>query len=463
MRDVMGGRDGGVFLGIVLVLIVCLAAFSTAARAQNPGNNAVFPMSGLCCQGSSAFIDASVFVSGTNPNICAVLHNILGGVGYPAAGAIIDARGISGTAALTCTASPWAGISNPPPSTILLPATGGASPTPIVISSTWVLPANTHLIGEGDGIASSGSTPGTTIQAATSFAGSMIQFGSSSVCPSGVCTGISVENLTLDGQGQSINGITNGFSRDFSSVDHVSLYRIRGTGLLIEGSATDSGPYSNITFDTGGSAGVASTVCADILNAGGTRGIQQLSCKSETNDASAAVLLDSSNNSIEDVTIAGFYNGILVGSQAPAQSNVLVNITDDTKHTCNPVCPPINTIHIASYTTNGEPNVTDLSIMGASNDGMGTTTIADDLTGTYLFDPTVGIYALGESANGGYSRYTTSPNAATWAVGASYPQGTCARGSLYSCIGGGTGTTCSSNALWACALSGSTVGWLPVD
>ena len=50
-------------------------------------------------------------------------------------------------------------------------------------------------------------------------------------------------------------------------------------------------------------------------------GIHGLKCKSETNDAQAAVLLDSSNNSIEDVNIVGFYDGILVGSQASAQSN----------------------------------------------------------------------------------------------------------------------------------------------
>src|SRR6202030_2492546 len=99
-------------------------------------------------------------------------------------------------------------------------ATGGATPTPIIISSLWILPSNTHLIGEGDGIPmySSGtliSTPGTTIQAASGFSGTMIQFGSSSpVCPSSGCSGISVENLTLDGQGplgQTVNGIANSY------------------------------------------------------------------------------------------------------------------------------------------------------------------------------------------------------------------------------------------------------------
>ena len=177
---------------------------------------------------------------------------------------------------MTCTISPWgsgSGYLNVP-STILLPATGGATPTPIIIpnSSPWILPSNTHLIGEGDGIPvySSGSlvsTPGTTIQAKSGFSGTMIQFGSASVCPSGVCTGISVENLTLDGQGplgQTVSGIANAYSQDGSYVDHVSLYQILGTGLAVSGNPSKSGPYSNITFDTDGSSGLPATVCASI-------------------------------------------------------------------------------------------------------------------------------------------------------------------------------------------------------
>jgi hypothetical protein len=353
MRDVIGVRGGVKLLGIVAVLLVCLAAFSITAKAQNPGNNAVYNANKTVV-GSAAFIDASVFASIANPNICAILKNILNGTllvnqgGYPATGAIIDARGLNPTnTSMTCTASPWAGITNPPPSTILLPATGALPPNtsnPIVIPTPWILPPNTHLIGEGDGIPifSSNdaliSAPATTIQAKNGFTdSSMIEFGSSSVCPnpSKACTGISVENLTLDGQGQSINGITNGFSQDQTYMNHVSLYQIRGVGLLIEqggppGNATNSGPYSNITFDTGSFQGTGSTVCAQILNAGSTHGIHGLSCAAETTDAPAAVLLDSSNNSIEDVRIVGFYDGISVGKNAPAQSNVLFNIIGDT-------------------------------------------------------------------------------------------------------------------------------------
>jgi hypothetical protein len=357
MKGTTGPASGWMVSAIVAVLASWLLALPLQVDAQNTcsgsqGQNGVY--NATCNNGnpgivgSSAFIDASMF-AGNPPqrNICAVLNWVLNpsnGI-LPTTGAVIDARGVPGITppvSMTCTASPWAGITNPRPSTILLPATGGASPNPIIIpnSSPWILPSNTHLIGEGDGIPvySSGtlvSTPGTTIQAKSGFSGTMIQFGGASpICPSNVCTGISVENLTLDGQGGSaVNGIANANSQDVSYVNHVALYQILGTGLAVAGYATNSGPYSNITFDTGGSSGLPLTVCASINGLSGTRGIHGLSCNSETNDANAAVLLDSSNNSIEDVRIVGFYDGIRVGANAPAQSNVLFNIIGDTNAT----------------------------------------------------------------------------------------------------------------------------------
>ncbi len=89
-------------------------------------------------------------------------------------------------------------------------------------------------------------------------------------------------------------------------MDHVTRYQIPGTGLLVEGSAGNSGPYSNITFDTGSYSSASSTVCAQIISvSGSTKGIQHLTCISESNTPQAAVLLDSSNNLIKDVRIAG--------------------------------------------------------------------------------------------------------------------------------------------------------------
>jgi len=457
------------------LIVIGLFACSIAMEAQT-GDNAVYNSSGNCsgsspCASSPAFIDASVFAQ-SGSNICKLLNGILSGTGFPTTGAVIDARGLPFTTpatSMTCTTtnpSPWYGISGPPPSTILLPATTSAAP--ISIPSTWVLPPNTHLIGEGDTVSSSG-TIGTTIQAKSSFSGSMIQFGSSSCLPplggASACPGISVENLILDGQGQSITGISNQYSADQSYVDHVSLYQILGTGLSVSGSATNSGPYSNITFDTGNESSASSTVCAQILNAGGTRGIHGLNCISESNVPLAAVLLDSSNNSIEDVRIVGFYDGIRIGANGNAQSNVLFNIIGDT--TASGVTPII-VVHIADV----GHTVTDLSVMGANNAGgsSGTITIKDDLTGAQLTDTSVGIYALGNTGTGNYySRFTTSSSVASWVVGPSAPSGSCAEGSLYSCIGNSSlnGSGCTNGtadfALWACAYNSSaSLLWRPV-
>ena len=137
-------------------------------------------------------------------DLCDAVYRLMSGFAgfppYPASGTVIDARGVNGATNLTCThGSPWKEGSNTAtaPSTILLPATTGAAP--IVISSKWILPSNTHLIGQGDAITPNGFTLGTTIQVSGSFPASnpMIQFGSSTGC----CTAISVENLTLDGTG----------------------------------------------------------------------------------------------------------------------------------------------------------------------------------------------------------------------------------------------------------------------
>jgi len=439
--------------------------YSIAAIAQTQGQNAVFnSTTGIA--GSGAFYDASTFV-GVGSTLCSVIYTVLNLSTYPTTtGAVIDARGLNaGNTTMTCATgtTPWNNgtATLTYPSTILLP------PGVIIIPTTWILPPNTRLIGEGDGISPSGSspvtTPGTTIQALPSFASAspMIQFGSSSC---GTCTAISVENLVLDGHGLSINGIVNQYAQDQSYVDHVGLLQILGTGLLIKGSAENSGPYTHIVFDTGGSGGVSSTVCAQILNVSGTHGIHGLSCNSETHDAAAAVLLDADGNSIEDVMIQGFFDGVLVGSNATALSNILINIVGDT-HAVPTQATPVNAVHISSNYT-----VHDLSIVGVSNSDLsGTYTIQDDTTASplHLSDQYVGIYALGKTLSAGVSRFTTSKSAPTWVVGTTSPTGVCTRGSLYSCIGGGgSSSNCKSGAtyyaLWACALSGSSVVWVPI-
>jgi len=217
IRFVSGYR----FFAVLFILMRFLTC-PTPVHAQGTGTqgqNAVFGSSG-CCVGSSAFLDASALAANVNnPDFCSVLNYVLLNK-VPTTGAVIDARGLPGTTgtSMRCSASPWAGITSPPPSTILLP------PGTIVISSPWGLPSNTHLIGEGDNDPSN-STPGTTIQVSGSFLapGPLIQFGSSAGA-----TGISVERLTLDGKGMtSTNGIVNQYAGTNSYVDHVALCRIR--------------------------------------------------------------------------------------------------------------------------------------------------------------------------------------------------------------------------------------------
>jgi len=223
MRSVTVVISRGVFVAICIIAVLMVP--STRASAQNKqGQNAVYDNSQSgAVVGSSAFIDASMFVGNViHPNFCTVLVYVLNpqnGV-LTSIGAVIDARGLPGSTgtSMTCTSSPWSGITNPPPSTILLPA------GTITISNTWVLPNGTRVIGEGS---SSSSTVQTTIQACNTpncFHGPpneptlpMIQFGDGN-CPTPACSGVTLEDLNLNGNGvsnsQLLDGVDNSYSRD---------------------------------------------------------------------------------------------------------------------------------------------------------------------------------------------------------------------------------------------------------
>jgi len=450
MRSVRRLASSWISLAIFVVLCWLLMP-PTHAQAQTQGNNAVYSGTNTLT-GSSAFIDASVF-SGTD--ICAKIYSVLT-TNYPLFGAVVDARGISTPS--TCQNSPWGQPSNAyanVPSVILLPA--GV----ITINSTWKLPDHTRIIGEGAGAPNSSGPPitGTVLAAGSSFS-PMIQFGdlSNTICNdganAGICYGISVENLALDGAGQNITGIFNEHSEERSYVKQVTLNRITGTGLHIGGpQSQNSGPYSNITF-VAGSMATSSTVCAEIAaDSSGQpplplRGIHGLSCTGNSVANSVAVYLDTISTTIEDVHIDGFYDGILVGANHSARSDVLFNITGGANVT--------NLIHICgSRTAINCPatakTVTDISVLGvASSAG---NTIDDDVTSTTLTNSTdqyVGMYVLGEQVGNGYSRFSTSPRFPTWIIGSNAITGnpSCVTGSLYSKTTGTTGTT-----LWGCVQS----------
>ena len=456
MKNRIPAKPNPVILSAYLFAVCLFLGPTEPAAGQTQGDNAVYDASSNCsnssqCIPSPAFVDASVLFQ---TDICNTIYKILKGdipSGY-IPGGVIDARGI--TTPQTCANSPWYNgsvyLANKP-ATILLPA--GV----INIPSRWILPSGTRLIGEGADLTGSQQTVIRCSGALCSSSNAMIQFGGTGTfaCPSSLpCTGISVEQLTLDGANNStnstVNGIENANSQDQTYVDHVTLWQFLGTGLYIHTSgAQNSGPYTNITYDTNGAAS-GTAVCVNINGVGGgTHGIRGLTCKS-ANYSPVAVFLDSSNNSLEDVRIIGFDDGIRIGSLATARSNVLFNILGDTVVGT----AVINVIHILNNPT----LVSDLSIVGVTNQGgAGTFTIQDGLTGTALRDAQVGMYVLGKQrSNVGYPRFTTSPNAAAWVFNAGSPPmgtGKCATGSLYS------DNSSNGGALWVCDR---TTAWVQV-
>jgi hypothetical protein len=462
-------------LAAFLIFLMSLTGLNTL-KAQVPLVSPTPGLKAICTTGSVcsaqtpslAIIDASTLkiATGYSSTICGRISaalNLLSTMKsrgtIPTASGVVDARGVT---SLSCNSgeTPWSGATSAVPASILLPAAA------IYMSAAWVIPNQTRLIGTGTGLGSgtinySGCSSTTLcietvlVAPTVSAAYTMLTMGSSTCSP---CTGITIENLTLLGGNQTtISGILNNSSGQGSYINHVGMNGIEGTGLLVSGSgALNSGPYSNITFDvTSGSS--TGTVCAQILNVGGTKGIHGISCLSSDTSATAGIEIDSSSNSVEDVVIQGFKYGIALGMNGTASSNSIVNVTDTT---------PPSQDDATIYIPNAAYPVTDLVVLGVTNlctpsHGVPchTFTIDDEETLTKLSapaDPYLGMYALG-SSNHGYSRFTTSSSVPTWAVGTAAPQaGTtgCAAGSLFSNTGSGS-------PLWVCA-AGTTPTWTAV-
>jgi hypothetical protein len=101
------------FLAHGAILVGCFLALSTQLNAQCSGTQGQNGVYNPTCNGgspgvvgSSAFIDASMFIgSASANNICAVLNWVLNPANriLPAAGAVIDARGLnSGNTSMAC-------------------------------------------------------------------------------------------------------------------------------------------------------------------------------------------------------------------------------------------------------------------------------------------------------------------------------------------------------------------------
>ena len=113
----MKNTHGLVFFTSAVVL-TSLALVSTT-RAQSTGNDAVYnSTNGVTF--SPSFIDASMLLppnSQLGKDLCDAIYGLLSGQAgfphYPSVGAVIDARGVSGTTNLTCThGTPWSEGSN---------------------------------------------------------------------------------------------------------------------------------------------------------------------------------------------------------------------------------------------------------------------------------------------------------------------------------------------------------------
>jgi hypothetical protein len=382
-------------VGMIVVIVTGILWVHPRAYAQTLGNNIVYDQYGNCCtdgpsggNGSYAFVDASVF-DGTNGypsgDICYDIFEALSTTSDLLPGspmAVVDARGVpQSSGGYTCTDSlhnpitPWViGTSTVYfPGVILLPA------GPISIGITWIIPSGTRIIGEGANTAATGT--GGTILSASSWAGStsMLQFGQSAtyVCPdiggNFTCDGIGLEDLTLDANSTlGLDGILNQNSQERTYVNRVSLRNFKGVGLKIytDGKAQDSGPYSNITFR--GVSGFNSTcvwiVSSSSVAGNATRGIHGIKCIGGGSSDSTGIYLLANGNSLEDVLVSGFTDGVLIGGGSVnqvAKGNFLLNITgDSTVQNVIHICGSLDTLVSCPHN-----NVGDLTILQAARNG----------------------------------------------------------------------------------------------
>jgi hypothetical protein len=433
--------------------------------------------------GSVALVDASTVYTS---DICAAINTLITTTYHSSNsnGVVVDARGINASpgSSLTCANSPFAGVKSVPSNfsiTILLPA------STIAIETTWFMPSYARLVGEGQGMTviqackSGNPACSSAFQSGGIYLSDLIDMGQANPDFCGdpqnngifYCQGVGIEHLTIDGNnvtvgGLGANGIVDAYAQELSYVKDVGIINIPtgGTGLwLATHYVGSSGPFSNIYYSGSGTCAQIFDGQSDNLGIDNTRGIHGLTCTAPSSVSGAAIKLDGSHNSIEDVYISGFSDGILVGSQFSAQGNLIFNVTGSgvtklvhisPQTSLYSNCPP------AIQNIAGGPNnilvqnVCDLTILGVtSGGGSGVYSIYDEITGAHLTDTNVGIYALGEQISiatnvFAYSRFTTSPSIPAWSVGGSPSGGTgCATGSLYSVTSG------SPPTLWGCVAT----------
>jgi hypothetical protein len=206
-----------------------------------------------------------------------------------------------------------------------------------------------------------------------------------------------------------------------------------------------------------------------------TRGVHGITCiggQASGSSYPGGIYLDGNNNTLDDIYIEGFYDGVVLGDSGSnaVAGNVLSNVRGSASgagalqnvvHICNPASPVLPCTSTAGA-------VTDLSILqaaslGYNNGNAPATTIRDDLTGAMInsssYPAFAGMYVLGgtETVNTStaYSRFATSPGPSscgggscngvpTWGVGntAVTDGAACtSAGALYSNTAGTSGST----------------------
>jgi hypothetical protein len=402
-------------------LVLCGFVFAPVRVAAQQGDKAVFG-TGSSLAASSDWVDASAFCgqggtnncNTTNFDFCAIVSTALGKLlmQLSPAGGVLDARGVlpppaTGNSPENCLSSPFPSSintqTNPYPITILLPAyTIQLNPINGAGTGTWTLPNNVRLVGAGFETVLLGSS--------TCCSSAMIEMGSPNSCQTPLYTGIAVEHLQLNTQG-SYGGIENECAGLASYVNDVLISGTRtsqqtlgGNGLTIGPGAINSGPYTDVYVVAAPfpeSCGTGSFNCVKI--GAQTRGLHGATCLGDsttggnTGSGSAAIVVNASNNSIQDVHVESFYDGIQIGDTSSSVSNIFVsNIETGTTQGCAGVT---NTVHVcgpnfgSNYQcpTNYPPygSATDTAMVGVSNDsvivqGVTANTIEDDQTGTLI-------------------------------------------------------------------------------
>lgn len=252
-----------VFLIWIIFLFGVPATYAQGANCNPPyaypGDKGVY---GGTLTYSHDYIDVNTLIPTGSTDVCAAiaqgLYYLNGGdttdnkqcaTPYYHTKGVIDARGVASSNGIySCTQNPFPGTqaSLSTLQTVLLPA--GTIP----IANTWVLPANTQLIGEGRGNggtvlqATSGFTPANSIEPAFIYMGdgpftSGAGGDSPLICGGHNCTGISVEHLQLDGHNATgvLDGIFNNSSQELNYVNDVQMYQLSGTGLKVVGELTN--------------------------------------------------------------------------------------------------------------------------------------------------------------------------------------------------------------------------------